>query len=69
MAITNPGRGAPIINVNYVGKIHTAQSGQLEKWHVLSKLQLEKEACNGDACWLWNMREQWAFVHDLQIQE
>lgn len=69
MAISNPGCGAPIITVNYVGKIHTAKSGRLEKWHVLSKLQLEKEACNGDAFWLWNMREQWAFVHDLQIQE
>lgn len=69
MAITNARRGAPIINVNYVGKIHTAQSGWLEKWHVLSKLQLEKEVCHGDACWLWNMREQWAFVHDVQIKE
>lgn len=47
MAISNPRRGAAIINVNYLGKIHTAQSGPLEKWHLLSKLQLEKEDCNG----------------------
>lgn len=43
--------------------------GDWEKLHVISKLQLENEACNGDAFWLWNMSEQWAFVHDLQIQE
>lgn len=69
MAIANPGRGALIINVNYVGKSHTAQSGRLEKWLVLSKLQLDREACNGDACWLWNMREQWAFVQHLQLRQ
>jgi len=39
------------------------------KLHVSSTLRLENEAYNGDAFWLWNMREQWAFVHDLQIQE
>lgn len=32
-------------------------------------LQLENEAYNGNAFWLRNMREQWAFVHDLQLQE
>lgn len=69
MAITNPGCGASHHYCHYVGKSHTAKSGRMGELHVISKLQLESEAYNGDAFWLWNMREQWAFVHDLQIQE
>lgn len=69
MAITNPRCGASHHYCHYVCRAIQQNQGDWEKLHVISKLQLESEAYNGDAFWLWNMREQWAFVHDLQIQE
>lgn len=59
----------PIITVIMWARAIQQNQGDLEKLHVISKLQLESEAYNGDAFWLRNMREQWAFVRDLQIQE
>lgn len=70
MAITNPGCGAShhycqLCGQEPYGKIRVTGRNCMSS----ASYDLKTKPINGDAFWLWNMREQWAFVHNLQIQE